>query len=109
MVRGVVLQLFPGRESALDQLAGLRIIQSVPLHFYFGRSKLHGAPPAYILSFFGMYWLRVLSIASVRSFHSCGVRSAFSLKRSPRILVVLAIRSLLCSSITFMNCSGVAS
>src|SRR5438132_11302423 len=45
MVRGVVLQFLPGRESALDQLAGLRIIQSVPLHHNFGRSKLHGAPP----------------------------------------------------------------
>src|SRR5207245_4032359 len=46
MVRGVVLQFLPGCESALDQLSGPRIIQSVPLHFYFGRSKLHGAPPA---------------------------------------------------------------
>src|SRR5439155_16960291 len=45
MVRGVVLQFLPGCESALDQLAGLRIIQSVPLHHNFGRSKLHGAPP----------------------------------------------------------------
>src|SRR5437867_1441863 len=53
MVGGVVLQLLSGLEPVLDQLVGLRIIQSVPLHYYFGRPKLHGAPPD-MPSFFGM-------------------------------------------------------
>src|SRR5437667_1117030 len=108
MVRGVILQLFGGLESVLDQLVGPRVIQGVPLHYYFGRPKLHRTPP-YMLSLFGMYRLRILSIASVRSFHSCAVRSDFNLNRNPRILVALAIRSLFCSSRIFMNCSGVAS
>src|SRR5881397_2505806 len=54
MVGGVVLQFLSGLEPVLDQLAGPRIIQSVLLHCYFGRPKLHGVPPPYMLSFFGM-------------------------------------------------------
>src|SRR2546426_6832531 len=53
MVGGVVLQFLSGLEPVLNQLAGPRIIQSVLLHCYFVRPKLHGVPP-YMLSFLGM-------------------------------------------------------